>query len=88
MVWFSVRVDHEIDHGSSMLPDDVLPGEGDCDHDDQCAGLLECGHNNCLTKTGGLWDQGRVQHYKEITDYHNPLYLLGSSHKDNVFGGC
>ena len=25
-------------------------GEGDCDHDDQCAGLLECGQDNCATK--------------------------------------
>ena len=45
--------------------DDVCPGEGDCDHDDQCAGLLECGTDNCLTKTGGLWDQGRVQHWSD-----------------------
>ena len=65
-----------------MLPDDVPPGEGDCDHDDQCAGLLECGNNNCLTKTGGLWDQGRVQHYKEITDSLNPLYICSDHHID------
>ena len=27
-----------------------LEGEGDCDHDDQCAGVLECGLDNCATK--------------------------------------
>ena len=25
-------------------------GEGDCDHDDQCAGVLQCGTDNCATK--------------------------------------
>ena len=33
-------------------------GEGDCDSDDQCEGLLECGQDNCATKSGGLWDSG------------------------------
>ena len=33
--------------GSNRLCDE---GEGDCDHDDQCAGLLECGQDNCATK--------------------------------------
>ena len=36
-------------------------GEGDCNSDGDCAGLLECGSNNCVTefgKTGGLWDAG------------------------------
>ena len=27
-----------------------MEGEGDCDHDDQCAGVLECGLDNCATK--------------------------------------
>ena len=31
-------------------------GEGDCDHDDQCSGHLRCGNNNCVHKSGGLWD--------------------------------
>ena len=30
-------------------------GEGDCDLDSQCAGVLECGTDNC-PYTGGLWD--------------------------------
>ena len=30
-------------------------GEGDCNHDLECEGLLECGHDNCAM-TGGLWD--------------------------------
>ena len=33
--------------GSTRL---CLEGEGDCDHDDQCAGVLECGSDNCATK--------------------------------------
>ena len=31
-------------------------GEGDCDHDDQCAGVLQCGQDNCATQSGGYWD--------------------------------
>ena len=31
-------------------------GEGDCDHDDQCAGHLKCGKNNCAHTSGGYWD--------------------------------
>ena len=31
-------------------------GEGDCDSDDHCSGLLECGDNNCATTSGGYWD--------------------------------
>ena len=34
-----------------------VAGEGDCDHDGQCAGVLECGNNNCPIKTGGYWDE-------------------------------
>ena len=30
-------------------------GQGDCDHDNQCANTLVCGNNNC-NKQGGLWD--------------------------------
>ena len=37
---------------------EVLLGEGDCDSDSECSGLLECGTDNCLTKTGGHWDPG------------------------------
>ena len=33
--------------GSNRL---CVEGEGDCDHDDQCAGVLECGEDNCVTK--------------------------------------
>ena len=29
-------------------------GEGDCDNDDQCVGLLECGTNNCPITSGRL----------------------------------
>ena len=36
-----------------------MEGEGDCDHDDQCAGLLQCGEDNCATKSGGYWDEGK-----------------------------
>ena len=32
-------------------------GEGDCDDDSQCQGLLQCGSDNCQTKTGGSWHQ-------------------------------
>ena len=32
-------------------------GEGDCDDDGQCQGLLQCGSDNCQTKSGGAWDQ-------------------------------
>ena len=32
-------------------------GEGDCDEDEQCQGLLQCGTDNCQTKTGGAWDR-------------------------------
>ena len=32
-------------------------GEGDCDEDGQCQGLLQCGEDNCQTKSGGSWDQ-------------------------------
>ena len=39
--------------GSNRL---CVEGEGDCDHDDQCAGVLECGEDNCATKSGGYWD--------------------------------
>ena len=42
----------------SSNEDDDDTGEGDCDHDDQCSGLLECGSDNCATKTGGYWDEG------------------------------
>jgi hypothetical protein len=31
-------------------------GEGDCEEDRDCAGLLVCGTNNCAVKSGGLWD--------------------------------
>merc|ERR1719500_2650588 len=34
-------------------------GQGDCNEDRECAGLLECGQDNCISeysKTGGLWD--------------------------------
>ena len=33
-----------------------VEGEGDCDHDDQCAGVLQCGQDNCATQSGGYWD--------------------------------
>ena len=32
-------------------------GEGDCNSDLECAGLLECGNTNCAMD-GGLWDSG------------------------------
>lgn len=31
-------------------------GEGDCDEDEECQGLLQCGTDNCRTKSGGAWD--------------------------------
>ena len=31
-------------------------GEGDCQEDRDCAGLLVCGSDNCATKSGGHWD--------------------------------
>ena len=34
-------------------------GEGDCDYDSDCFGVLKCGDNNCMTnfdKTGKEWD--------------------------------
>ena len=36
-----------------------LEGEGDCNTDNDCAGILKCGNNNCLSfhpAGGGLWD--------------------------------
>ena len=39
--------------GSNRL---CAEGEGDCDDDSQCAGVLECGSDNCAIKTGGYWD--------------------------------
>ena len=36
-----------------------LEGEGDCNTDSDCAGVLQCGNNNCLSfhpAGGGLWD--------------------------------
>lgn len=29
-----------------------VEGEGDCDDDEQCAGLLECGTDNCPSTSG------------------------------------
>ena len=43
--------------GSDDDDDDGDVGQGDCDHDDQCSGLLQCGTDNCATKSGGLWDE-------------------------------
>ena len=34
-------------------------GEGDCNEDRECQGLLVCGTNNCVSdysRNGGLWD--------------------------------
>ena len=31
-------------------------GEGDCAKDEDCAGSLQCGEDNCPVKSGGLWD--------------------------------
>ena len=36
-----------------------MEGDGDCNIDNDCAGILQCGHNNCLSfhpAGGGLWD--------------------------------
>ena len=36
-----------------------VEGEGDCNTDNDCAGVLQCGKNNCLSfhpAGGGLWD--------------------------------
>ena len=33
-----------------------VEAEGDCDHDDQCAELLQCGQDNCPSQSGGYWD--------------------------------
>ena len=30
--------------------------EGDCDHDNECAGSLKCGTDNCGSAYGGDWD--------------------------------
>ena len=32
-------------------------GEGDCDSDSDCEDGLACGHNNCLVKSGGAWNE-------------------------------
>ena len=33
-----------------------MEGEGDCNTDQECQGMLECGSNNCGME-GGLWDE-------------------------------
>ena len=35
-------------------------GEGDCDNDDECAGSLVCGSNNCAGS--GFWGNGGFTH--------------------------
>ena len=33
-----------------------VEAEGDCDHDDECEGTLQCGTDNCPVQSGGYWD--------------------------------
>ena len=49
--------EHCCQRGSGMCGE----GEGDCNSDADCDGLLECGNHNCVTefsKWEGLWDSG------------------------------
>ena len=53
----SNRLCAEGDLDLSNTDGDCDVGEGDCQDDDQCSGLLQCGTDNCATKSGGLWDE-------------------------------
>ena len=46
-------------------------GEGDCNTNGDCAGLLECGRQNCESEfgsAGGLWDAGDDCCHQKCTD--------------------
>ena len=51
--------EHCCQRGSGMCGE----GEGDCNSNADCDGLLECGNHNCVTefsKWGVLWDSGMI----------------------------
>ena len=51
-------------------------GDGDCDSDDQCAGDMVCGDNNC-PKNGFEWNGGDdccVKRKKKCIDISKGLY--------------